>query len=421
MYLYTLITVTLVVVAIVYARRYSHAHLRNTELASQRDQIAFIIENLDEGLIEYDNDYKIIRLNHAAEVMFDLSAVDIVGRPITTDIDVGNPLRPLADIIHPRIGDNARVLKAEGSAKDGGAATVKIEEIDLIYPKEKTVKTFTIPKLVGKERTVSGFIKIIRDVTKEEFISRSKTDMIAVVIHQLRSPLAGIKWIFSSLIAGEVGKLLPEQQSILEKGHSAVNTLSQLIDDLLDMSRIEEGTIEYTFSEADLIPFLRDIIQSEATGAKEKNIKITDTFPTTPVRIAFDAKRLRIVIANLIENAISYSRNDTSIEIGLTTTTDGGAEIAIVDHGIGIPPTSEKKIFEKFYRADNARKIKTRGTGLGLFIAKSVVLSHRGAIWFESQEGQGTTFHIRLPKSPKDVPASKAPQTASERKHVYGL
>lgn len=411
--MYTLITILLLSLAITYWHKSVRLKRTNSFFLNERDQISFILENLSDGLIEYDTEMAVVRMNRAAEKIFGIPAVDLVRKKIEQE-PTDPKFRDLSIVTFPKIGENSKLIKDDSVAQ----GAVRIEEISTPAPNERKLKVYTITRVFNASGSVSGSIKFIRDVTKEESVSQAKSDLVAVVAHQLRTPLSGIKWVFTSLLGGDFGPLTDEQKKFLTQGEEANEGLLGLVEDILDVSRIEEGRVEYKFETVDLAAFMRSLADSFIAEAKEKNISLALDLPSEKVLVPFDQKRIRLALGNLIDNAIAYSDKDTTIAIGLKKEADT-VVMSVRDSGIGIPEEAKKKLFGKFFRADNAVKVRTRGTGLGLFLAKSIAESHGGNIRFESEVGKGTTFFITLPLTAKT--SEKAPAAAPVESHVYGI
>ncbi|HUO50003.1 MAG TPA: HAMP domain-containing sensor histidine kinase [Candidatus Paceibacterota bacterium] len=228
-------------------------------------------------------------------------------------------------------------------------------------------------------------------------LDQMKTDFIAIATHQMRTPLSGIRWTLSMLLKGDLGDLTTEQRTFLMKAYESNDRMISLVEDLLLSDKIESGKLLVS-DEIAYVPDLIDNLLTEMLSiAAKRSIKINFSHPAlaySPVRIS--STHLRAVIQNLIENAIKYSKPDGEVTIEITET-NAAMRIMVADSGIGIPKDEQNKIFTRFFRAPNALKMETDGSGLGLFIVKSVVEKYQGKVWFESTEGVGTKFYIELP------------------------
>ncbi len=415
--MYTLIVVVLLFLAII--SFYKQRKWKNTSQKEKlaKEQIATLLENLNDGLIEYDGGMKILRLNKNTETILGIVATDAVGKTVkpadAESLKIGN----LAKVSYPAFGSKVKHEAVETEPKKGGKV-VTLETYDVVIntPAEKKVRVFTAAKVEKRSNEPVGFIKVIRDITREDIISHSKSDLIAVVAHQLRAPLSAIRWILGSLADQDYGPVNDKQKELITKGTSTTAELVSLVDDILDVSKIEEAKFDYNFEKVNVPDMIAKITDSLKEKALKRKINLISDLPKEKLEATFDQERMKMVITNVIDNAINYSKEGGSVGIKAEAR---GEEIAVMirDSGIGIPKEAEEKLFEKFYRAKNARQTKPQGTGLGLFLAKTIVEGHGGKISFSSKENEGTTFTVTIPVNPKVK--SDAPKEKSEK--VYGI
>lgn len=226
--------------------------------------------------------------------------------------------------------------------------------------------------------------------------NRMKTEFISIVSHQLRSPLSNLKWATELLMSGRLGKVEEKQTEYYRilKENSA--RMQELISDLLAVSRIETATLSLKKQEMSLTELTEEVIKSFEIFVRFSNVKLSFDFQENLPRIFADPSQIRLVIENLLDNAARYIRKDgeVSIKIGKRSR---GIFFEIKDTGVGIPKKDQKHIFQKFFRAENATRYQTQGSGLGLYIAKAVIEKSGGKIGFKSQEGVGSTFWFTLP------------------------
>jgi len=232
---------------------------------------------------------------------------------------------------------------------------------------------------------------------RKETIERLKTEFVSLAAHQLRTPLSAIKWILRILLDNDTEKLTKQQIELLEMAYQSNERMIILINDLLDVTQIEEGRFLFKKKQASLNKIIEDNIAKHKKLIKSKKINILFQEPKkdTP-EIKIDTEKINLVIEHILENAIRYTPEDGEIIVSIAC--DGKhIKTTIKDSGIGIPKEQQKRVFEKFFRADNAIKTETEGTGLGLFICKNIIEAHNGKIWFKSKKGKGTTFWFTLP------------------------
>jgi signal transduction histidine kinase len=218
--------------------------------------------------------------------------------------------------------------------------------------------------------------------------------------HQLRTPLTSIKGYISMLEDGDAGSLNSSQREYLEYAYSGSVRMVNLINDLLNVSRMQAGKFLIDKEFADIEFIVREEVQNLQAHANTKNIHLKYIAPKKKIPdISLDINKTRQVIMNFIDNAIYYTPKG-SINVSLEIIEDD-IELRVKDTGIGVPKAAKKQLFSKFFRAPNAMTLRPDGTGLGLYLAKRVIEDQNGTIIFESEEGKGSTFGFRLPMNSK--------------------
>ncbi len=230
-------------------------------------------------------------------------------------------------------------------------------------------------------------------------MSTVKSDWISISAHQLRTSLAANKWMLKMFLDRDFGEITHEQAGFMKKAYDTTERMIKLVNDMLNINHAQDGvTMAYHFNEADIVELLDETIFDFHGESFKKNVEIIFLKPSPlPAKISIDYDKIRVVAQNLVENALKYSRAGGSVIVSVI---DAGEElrVSVKDQGIGIPPAEQAKIFEKFYRATNAKQTAELGSGLGLYTNKMIIEAHGGKLWFESQENEGTTFFFSLPK-----------------------
>ena len=255
----------------------------------------------------------------------------------------------------------------------------------------------TIP-LRNEKGEVYVWCNIIRDVTEAKNLDRMKNEFVSLASHQLRTPLTGSKWYLELLMRDSQHTLTAEQMELLKGVVFSNERTIALVDDLLDVSHIDTGkNFKLVLKKTDVIPIITFAVTEKQHLANSKKvvIELDKKIPEKFV-ITIDKDKIIQVFENLLDNAVKYSESNTKIMVGMKVNTDH-VTFSVKDRGIGIPFVNQHKIFNRFFRADNAAKVDNTGTGLGLYIAKGILEYHQGKIWFESEEGKGSTFYFSLP------------------------
>lgn len=224
-----------------------------------------------------------------------------------------------------------------------------------------------------------------------------QSDFINLTSHQLRTPLSGMKWLLELLQKSRTGSLNSKQKNFIEKIYQSNERMIALVNDLLEVSRIEAGESRVYLQPTDMVPIVRALIKEREKDIKKKNLQISFTTEQEPFpQVMTEVNKVKQVISNLVSNAISFTLEGGKIEIDLKRQ-DGTVLFKIADSGVGIPKDQQSMIFNKFFRGTNVRTLETTGTGLGLYIAKTFIEACGGKIWFKSEENKGTTFYFTLP------------------------
>ncbi len=240
--------------------------------------------------------------------------------------------------------------------------------------------------------------KLQKTNEKLRALDEAKDEFISMASHQLRTPLTSVKGYVSMVIEGDAGKLNKQQRDLLGQAFASSQSMVYLIADLLNVSRLRTGKFVIENKPTQLA----DVVQTEMDQLKEtartKGQTLTYTKPKKFPLLLLDETKVRQVIMNFTDNALHYTQNDGHIQVALKDV-GNSIEFTVVDDGLGVPKEEQPHLFSKFFRADNAKKARPDGTGLGLFMAKKVIIAQGGAIIFKSEEGKGSTFGFTFPKA----------------------
>jgi len=360
----------------------AEAQYRAAERA--RGEARAVLDAAGEGMVLVAPDRQILTVNRRFADLFGLDADAVAGRSF--DAFLPTVERAFAD-------PEAFHHLVQGSASDTTRQFTAI--VTQRWPETRELQLFTTP-VHSAGRHFLGRLYVLRDVTHEREVDRMKSDFISLVSHELRTPLTSIKGFADLLLDGEAGAINEEQREFLDiVGHNA-DRLVALINDLLDVSRIEAGKIELNRVSLDLGRIIRGVANSLRPQIDAKGQLLTLDLPTALPTVSGDVERITQIVTNLLSNAHKYTPRGGALAVGAAR--DGGSvRISVRDEGIGLTPEEQTKIFTKFFRARNRTTQEVGGTGLGLAITRALVELHGGAMAVQSTQGVGSTFSFALP------------------------
>jgi len=342
----------------------------------EKEKTLAIITNFVDGLLVFDVGNKLSLINPQVEIFFGVKAKDLTGKVIS-ELSVF-PLPTFQSLIN-LLGEEIRSLFRE----------------ELIIRKNLILEVTTVP--IIKEEEKLGTLVILHDITREKMIEVMKSEFVSIVAHQLRTPLSAVKWTLRMLLDEDFGEITLEQREYLEKTYLSNERMINLINDLLNVSRIEEGRYIYKPVLTNIENEVQFVLDSYKEEIDKKQIKFEFKKPKEkPPKVKVDVEKIRLAISNLLDNAIRYTLPGGRVILSLNRLSKE-IEFSIKDTGVGIPEDQEGRVFTKFFRGINVIRMETEGSGLGLFITKNIIEAHGGKIWFETQEGKGTTFYFTLP------------------------
>jgi len=345
----------------------------------EKDKTLAIIENFPEGLLFFNQENKLVSINPKAQLFFSTLANEVINRNFE-ELKQKESFKPLFEVLEKDKEENIKnVLKKE-----------------IVLDENLTLEISAIS--INSRNKRIGTLVNLRDISREKVIERLKTEFVSIAAHQLRTPLSGIKWTLRMLLDEDLGKLNKEQKDFLEKTYNGNERMIRLINDLLNVTRIEEGRFLYKKKEANIVEIAKKVIQPLEEIAKRKKIELTLKADSDIPPFKVDAEKISLVFQNLTDNAVHYTEKGGKVVVSIKyLEKEKEILVSIQDNGIGIPKEQQERVFSRFFRGDNAVKTETEGTGLGLYIAKNIVEAHKGEIWFKSTPGRGTTFYFTIP------------------------
>ena len=357
-----------------------------------------ILMSVGDGVLATDEKGILILINKVAEKLLGVKSKETLGKLLSEIVSLedekGNLLLEATSPITKAL--------AGTTASTTGQTYYYTRNDKIKFP----VAIMTTPiNLNGK---VIGAIEVFRDITVEKKIDKAKTEFVSLASHQLRTPLSTINWYVEMLLAGDVGKFNKKQKKYLNEIYTGNRRMVELVNSLLNVSRLELGTFIADPVSTDIVDIFKTAIKEIRPMVEKKEIALNEQYTANFPKVYADPKLIRIMFQNLISNAMKYTPEKGKITIKLSLSDDKGNEsnvkcqrsdilIKVSDTGYGIPQGQQKQIFTKLFRADNVREKDVEGTGLGLYIVKSIVEHSGGKVWFESEENKGATFSVLLP------------------------
>lgn len=358
-------------------RELQEAQDRNLyDLATEQSRTRTIVNCMADGVLVTNRDLRVVLCNPAMVRLLGLQS------PLPQSAAV-------ADYIddEPLLEGLRRVM--ENSEESAGLISRELSIKDLV------LRALSAP-IYGIDQEVIGSVTVFHDITTLKQVDRMKTDFLHMVSHELRSPLAAVRQQIAVILEGLAGELTSKQRELLSRSENKIQSLLELINDLLDLARIESGCNVWEQVVMDLSEVLLSTVALMRARAESRGVELALDLPDELPRIHADSRSMEEVFTNLISNAINYSPDGGRVTISAVPF-GSFLEIRVSDSGIGIEKEEIPKIFEKFYRIKHPRTRHVTGTGLGLSIVKSIIDCHRGSVEVESEIGSGTTFRIALP------------------------
>lgn len=347
------------------------------EAKKEKDKTLAIVNNFTDGLLFFDSNKSLILINPQGEKLFEVESGNILNKKPSEIKKINKKLEKLIN----KVGDKVeRIFREEITLGDDNFL-----EITSV--------------LVEREDEEIGTLVIIHDITREKRVERMKTEFVSLAAHQLRTPLAGIKWSLVTILEEkEESGISAEVYDLIEKAYEANERMVLLVNDLLNVTRMEEGNYVYEPKKVDIKEIVDLALDEYKDLVESRGLKFSLEQPEEKLPyIIADMEELSLVVKNFFDNALKYTKEG---EIKLKVEQVEGEnklKVIVSDTGVGIPEYQKDKMFNKFFRAENVQLMDTEGSGLGLFISKNIVEAHGGEMGFESQENEGSSFFFTIP------------------------
>jgi PAS domain S-box-containing protein len=405
---FTLLASSLMVMQL---RRKDHAvqlaESMTEDLSNERNK-AIISQQKDEAVLSSIGDAVFAVDMHGKITLFNPSASQISG--FSKDEAIGRHYHDILKFILEK--DGSRHDSFITQALSGFMSSMKNHTLLIRKDGSKVPVADSAAPIRDAKGKLLGAIIVFRDVTRENELDRAKSEFVSLASHQLRTPLSAIGWYSEMLLNGDAGKLTKEQKEQVTEIYEGNQRMVELVNSLLNVSRLEVGKLQNDAEPTSLTDILHSLQQELKPSITAKEMKLESHIDEALPKITADPKLLRMIVQNLMSNAVKYTPEKGKVTVTLRSVTAESADLhslnlkqplskyvllKVTDTGYGIPESQHGKIFQKMFRADNVRALDVEGTGLGLYIVREVVQKLGGKIWFESEEGKGTTFTVVLP------------------------
>ena len=353
-------------------------------ISAERNKLSVILSGITNAVIAVDLSGGIILFNKAAEALLGLKTQEVFGKTIWQTIKLFEGDRELTvDEYCPPQKDSSY----EGPV-------FSRNDLKIISPNGESHYINLISGHIHEGLSINlRCIITIQDITREFAMEKTKREFVSVAAHQLRTPLTGINWALESLASDVV---VVAHKKVIKGALETVHHMSELVNGLLDVSRVEEGRFGAKLERQSIIPVLKKVFSVFQEAARKNNIEFKTDVPTSLPLLDFDEYKIEMVLNNLLDNAIRYTPPEGKVTVSVMQREED-IVFSIEDTGIGISESETERMFTKFFRSPRAQSVFTDGSGLGLYIAKNIVEQHSGKLWFESKENEGTKFYLSLP------------------------
>lgn len=359
---------------------------RTQELSAERNKISITLASITDAVISLDLENRILIFNPAAEKLLNKSSSEVIGRHISEILQVYENNIEISPTKYapPIVGNTKGIVFRNNSLK-------------IICGQKEAIVNFITGHVEDGQKVNLGCIISMHDVSEEKRLEEMKIDFVSMAAHELRTPLTVIRGYASMLQNDKLLYLSDEQKENMNRMTLSIDTLASLINNLLNVSRIERNSLKLDMAVVDLGKILEIKVDELQNSARSKGQTLSFVKTTEHITyVVADHFRIGEVITNLVGNAITYTRPGGTIRVTLEQK-DNSLLVSVIDTGEGIPQVAIPKLFSKFFRVSGELEQGSKGTGLGLYISKSIIEMHKGHIGVESEFGKGSRFYFTLP------------------------
>ena len=348
------------------------------QIISEKNKGEAILASIEDGLVVFDTDLRVTGINPAARRMLELELADSSTLRCSDIVPTAN----FCDLIKKTV-------------ETGAQPNVPEDQRVVTFPEGERSRhyLFSVTVIRGKDRGLSGIVVLFRDVTRLKEVERLKSEFVMAASHELRTPLTGLGMSVDLLLEHVAPGLTENDQDLLRAAHEEIHRMKALVNDLLDLSKIEAGRIEMEFDKVPVQTLFEHVQAVFKSQLEMKRVELISKLNENLPNVRADANKITWVLTNLISNGLRYVNEGGHIQL-MASRIGPHVHLTVRDDGPGIPPEYQLKIFEKFVQVKGQE---SSGTGLGLAICKEIVRAHGGTIWVESSPGQGSAFTFTLP------------------------
>lgn len=365
--------------AIAHADLHAKAEAALLQLEDEKAKAEAVLAQLGDGVVVCDTQGRVIIVNEAAEKIVGLQHNEMIGKG-------------LVELHPPEYRKEAETIMTELSRSKPAAGLFWEQNINL--PGKKVVRINVRPVFL-KSGAFAGMATLLQDITESVTLDEAKSEFISTVAHELKTPLTSLKGSLGLILGGAVGEIEPRLLEMMKIAENNCNRLIRLVDDMLDMAKIDTGHLALEMDIVSVQDRVKNAVDQMRQFADEQDVTLSVKVIGHPRKVIGDGDRIEQVVTNLLSNAIKFSPAGASVEVTVKQV-HGYVKVSVTDHGTGIPPSEQKKVFDKFYQVNCRNRSRISGSGLGLAISKWIIEQHGGKISVKSTVGKGSTFSFML-------------------------
>jgi signal transduction histidine kinase len=374
----------------------------NTLLAAERNKLQSVLNNMGDGVVAIDRANRIIMVNKAALALTEQKFENVAGQPLGDSLP-----------IYSR-GKSA-ILDWLGNQPIASTEAKDWKDLELTTKSGQTLRIDAKTILLHSDPNGIRMLMTFHDLTHPRQLAEMEVNFVALAAHELRTPIATTKG-YLDILESDLGKINKDAKEALQRSQLGINQLSMLVNNLLNVSRIEQGELVYHMEPTDWEDFMKEATKELQQRISAWDRKLVVKSAKNLPRVAIDRMAITEILYNLVDNAVKHTTSGSTITIDTNRSHDG-IQLTVTDTGIGIPKEAQSQLFQKFYRVEGLKS--HSGTGLGLYICRQIAEAHYGHMWLESAEGKGATFGLNLPEMAKI--ATKLKKSDNKTKIIRGV